>query len=119
MKEKYNNIEKYDVIIGPTADDRMFDTLNMFFSNNITLTHCIQALNSMDLDIQYNLRSEKSIEQLKFVNNIELDELDKEYYFEEIKSKKIIMNKKMNFIRKKFGKEGKYFDEICEEDLNG
>ncbi|MGL5574588.1 MAG: DUF3990 domain-containing protein [Sarcina sp.] len=88
---KYSDLSKYDVILGPTADDRMFDTLNMVFENNITLNHCLQSLNSMDLDIQYNFRSSKAINALEFINYIKLDELDKEYYSNEIKLKKDIM----------------------------
>ncbi len=89
ISQKYKDIDQYDVIIGPTADDRMFDTLNMFLSNTITLEHCIQALNSMDLDIQYNIKSIKGINNLCYTKNIELDDIDKEYYYDEIKSKKV------------------------------
>lgn len=118
LKEKYKDIDKYDIIIGPTADDRMFDTLDLFFNNNITLEHCLQALNSMDLDIQYNIRSSKGIEAIEFVKHLELDDLDKEYYVNESKQKKIIMENKMRFIRKKFGNVGKYFDELRGSDLD-
>ncbi|MGL4848341.1 MAG: DUF3990 domain-containing protein [Clostridium sp.] len=116
LEEKYKDLNKYDVILGPTADDRMFDTMNMFFENTITLDHCIQSLNSMDLDIQYNLRSKKAIEAIKFIESIELDDVDKEYYSSEIKLKKSIMKEKMKFIRKKYGNVGKYFDELGKED---
>lgn len=119
LDEKYTSIDEYDVIIGPTADDRMFDTLNLFFSNNITLEHCIQSLNSMDLDIQYNIRSTDGISSISYMKSIELDDMDKEYYSNEIKAKKDIMNKKMKFIRQKYGKIGKYFDEIEGVDISG
>lgn len=119
MDQKYMHINKYDIIIGPTADDRMFDTLSLFFTNSITLEHCIQALNSMDLDIQYNIQSEKGILALEFRNVIELDSIDKEYYANEVKAKKEIMNNKMKFIRHKYGNIGKYFDELREVDLVG
>lgn len=118
LKERYKDIDKYDIIIGPTADDRMFDTLDLFFNNNITLEHCLQALNSMDLDIQYNIRSSKGIEAIEFVKHLELDDLDREYYVNETKQKKIIMENKMRFIRKKFGNVGKYFDELRGSDLD-
>ena len=119
LDEKYAGINDYDVIIGPTADDRMFDTLNLFFSNSITLTHCLQALNSMDLDVQYNVRSDKGINAMSFTNHIELDNIEKDYYSNEIREKKKIMNNKMTFIRQKYGKSGKYFDELEGDDLNG
>ncbi len=119
LSEKYKNINKYDVIIGPTADDRMFDTLNLFFNNNITIDHCLHALNSMDLDIQYNIKTQTGIDAVAFSGSTELDELDKEYYSNEVKAKKNIMNRKMTFIRQKFGKVGKYFDELEGVDING
>jgi len=119
LNKKYDDINKYDVIIGPTADDRMFDTLNLFFNNNITIDHCINALNSMDLDIQYNIRTKTGIDAIAFSSSMELDELDKVYYSNEVKAKRDIMNKKMTFIRQKFGKVGKYFDELEGVDING
>lgn len=119
LYNKYKDINDYDVIIGPTADDRMFDTLSLFFSNSITLDYCLQALNSMDLDIQYNIKSCNGINAMSFTNSIELDVLEKEYYANEVKEKKNIMNKKMIFIRQKYGKLGKYFDELKGDDLNG
>lgn len=119
LQEKYKNINEYDILIGPTADDKMFDTLNMFFSNTITLDHCLQSLNSMDLDIQYNIRSHFGINSLSFITAMELDDMDKEYYSNEIKAKKDIMNRKMEFIRRKYRKIGKYFDEIGVEDIHG
>ena len=119
LENKYSDINDYDVIIGPTADDRMFDTLNLFFGNNITLEHCLKSLNSMDLDIQYNIKSNKGINAISFTNFIELDDLEKDYYASEIKEKKKLMNNKMAFIRQKYGKMGKYFDELEGDDLNG
>lgn len=119
LDKKYADISEYDVIIGPTADDRMFDTLNLFFNNNITMDHCLQALNSMDLDVQYNIKTYTGIQSITFASSMELDELDKEYYSNEVKAKKDIMNKKMTFIRQKFGKVGKYFEEVEGADING
>jgi hypothetical protein len=119
LENKYSDINDYDVIIGPTADDRMFDTLSLFFNNNITLEHCLKALNSMDLDIQYNIKSNKGINAISFTNFIELDELEKDYYANEVKEKKKLMNNKMVFIRQKYGKVGKYFDELGGDDLDG
>lgn len=119
LDNKYKDIDRYDVIIGPTADDRMFDTLNLFFNNSITLDHCLKALNSMDLDIQYNIRSIEGIRNMSFTTSIELDDIEKEYYANEVKEKKNMMNKKMIFIRRKYGKTGKFFDELQGDDLNG
>ena len=119
VANKYNSINDYDVIIGSTADDRMFDTLSLFFNNSITLDHCIKALNSMDLDIQYNVKSSKGISAITFSNFIELDDIEKDYYANEVKEKKNIMNNKMIFIRHKYGKIGKFFDELSGDDLNG
>ncbi|MGL5084275.1 MAG: DUF3990 domain-containing protein [Clostridium sp.] len=82
------NIEKYDLLIGPTADDRMFDTLSLFFENNITVDHCLQSLNSMDLDVQYNIRTSKAIDALTYNSSTLLDNMDKEYYANEVKQKK-------------------------------
>lgn len=79
----------------------------------------MQALNTMDLDIQYNIKTENGINSLVFNKAIELDLMDKEYYSNEIKLKKEIMNEKMKFVRRKYGNMGKYFDEITESDLDG
>ncbi|MGL4760716.1 MAG: hypothetical protein ACRC6T_09770 [Sarcina sp.] len=55
--------------------------------------------------------------KLMFINYAKLDDIDKEYYSNEIKLKKDIMKNKMNFIRKKYGNVGKYFDELEVGDL--
>ena len=47
LNDRYNNINDYDVIIGPTADDGMFDTLSLFFSNSINI-------NSLSTSLEFN-----------------------------------------------------------------
>jgi len=73
----------------------------------------------MDLDVQYNIKTQAGIDSVEFSSATQLDELDKAYYSKEVKAKKDIMNKKMTFIRQKFGKVGKYFDELEGVDING
>lgn len=117
LEHKFEHLRNYDIVIGPTADDRMFDTLSDFFENKITIEQCVNALNSMDLDIQYNIKSEKGINHIQYIDVIELDEYDIEFYSKESEEKKNLMKRKMEYMIKKYRKSGKYFDELTGGDI--
>jgi len=68
------NISEYDVIIGPTADDKMFDTLDRYFKGDISADKAIQYLNLAKLSDQIALKTQKAISNLSFVRCEQLNE---------------------------------------------
>lgn len=62
----------YDVIIGPTADDKLYRTVQNFLDNTYSVDETLNILNCMKIDKQINIISEKGIDSLKFLGVIEL-----------------------------------------------
>ena len=75
MLEEFKNSKKYqqildkcnsfDVIICPIADNRMFDSIEMFINGQVSSEAAIQALNSLHIGEQIVFKTEKAIKQLK------------------------------------------------------
>lgn len=78
---KYDD-DKYDVIIGPTADDKLYNTLDSYFSGLLSKDIAIKVLNIADFSEQVVLKSEKELENLHFVKSIELSKEEKAHYYE-------------------------------------
>ncbi len=55
---------KYDVIIGPIADDRMAISMDNFFNNNITFGQLIRCLTQLNIGDQYCLKTKKACKNL-------------------------------------------------------
>lgn len=76
------DIEDYDVIIGPTADDRLFSTLESYFTGNISAENAIKYLDIAGYSNQIALRSEKALEKLAYMEAKLLTADEKRYYKE-------------------------------------
>lgn len=69
-----------DVIIGPTADDRMFFLFEMYNSGLVSKDNAIKILNVMNYSPQIVLKSEKAIKQLQFLQSKEIKGAEKNNY---------------------------------------
>lgn len=63
---------KYDVIIGPTADDKLYRTVQNFLDNVYSVDETLNILNCMKIDKQINIVSQEALEHLKYEETIEL-----------------------------------------------
>ncbi len=59
--------EKYDVVIGPVADDDVYRTLQVYSSGLLTKEQALEALKVKKLFNQYVFVTEKAISRLKFI----------------------------------------------------
>lgn len=73
LKERFKYLEDFDIIVGPTADDRMYNTLEEFFDGDISLEKTLDILNCMELSYQYLIRTENGIRNLEFLNSYEFE----------------------------------------------
>ena len=89
------NLNNIDIIIGPTADDKLYGTLENYFSGMLSLEDTIKCLNIMAFSNQVVFKSEKAIEQLKFIKPIVLQPKDVDYYNELAKKDRQIAMKQM------------------------
>lgn len=83
------NIDEYDVIIGPTADDKLFSTLESYFTGNITAETAIKYLDVAGYSSQIVLKTNKALDKLLYINSQELTATDKEYFKKLAKSDRI------------------------------
>ncbi len=63
----------YDVIIGPTADDKLYRTVQNFLDNVYSVDETLNILNCMKIDKQINIVTEKALNNLEFKEVIELN----------------------------------------------
>lgn len=118
--KKYNEmlLDK-DLVIGSIADDKMFYVIDNFFKEIITDVALVNSLSALNLGRQYVAITNKACSFVKVEKEIELS------YFEMKVLRKVSeMNRKKgidfaNDICKSHRREGKYFDEILAEALNG
>lgn len=63
---------EYDVIIGPTADDKLYRTVQNFLDNTYSVDETLNILNCMKIDRQINLISQNALDNLVFLDVVEL-----------------------------------------------
>lgn len=61
---------RYDVVIGPVADDKTMPTLNYFLKGTYTANETIKRLLTFKLQDQYVLKSKKALDLLSFDKEI-------------------------------------------------
>lgn len=112
----YKRIQKlsdgYDVIIGPIADNRMFDTINAFLDSVATTSQAYHALKSINLGNQIVFKSEKSLKQIKLVNRLFVSREEKD---EIVKAKQKYLEESDQYVRQEYSKhirEGEYIVEV-------
>ena len=83
-----NAIPSCDIIIGPTADDKLFSTIELYESNSINAETAVRALNCMEVGQQVCLKTEKALSQLNFVKSKSLSENERDLIRKIIKDDK-------------------------------
>lgn len=73
--------EKFDVLIGPVADDRMFNTITDFFRGYITAEEAITYLNYIGFSYQIVLKNDKAIANLVKERTIKLTPAEKNHHY--------------------------------------
>lgn len=63
---------QYDLIIGATADDKLFATIEQYESGFIDAETAVEALNCMKVGTQICVRTDKGLNNLRFNRSIEL-----------------------------------------------
>lgn len=108
-----------DLAIGSIANDKMFYVIDNFFLGNITDTALVSSLSALQLGKQYVALTEKACGKIKIEKEIELS-----FFEKKILRKKSDENRQKgidlaNEICKSHRREGKFFDEILDDALNG
>lgn len=75
--EKYQD---YDILIGPTADDKLYDTLDDYFEMRIPSFQAIKEINIAQFSNQIVLKSKRALDLFKIVDIKKLNTHEIKYY---------------------------------------
>lgn len=67
-----SDMEKYDLFIGATADDKLFATIEQYESGFISESTAVEVINSMKIGTQICIRTDKGLHNLEYVGDIHL-----------------------------------------------
>lgn len=107
-----SKIADVDYIIAPIADNRMFEIIDSFIDGEITDVQCQHCLSATNLGNQYVFRTEKALDNLKFLRHCYLCSGEKSYYLSSKQESSKIGNDKVKIARKQYRGQGKYIEEI-------
>ena len=108
--------QENDMVTGAIANDRMFVVLDRFFYGEITdyaLIHCLAALK---LGKQYVALTEKACKKIKIIDSQKLSEDDRSILKQKSEANRLKGITLANEICRKYRREGRFFDEILEEE---
>lgn len=114
-KKYADYVKNRDLIIGDIADDRMFYVLDNFFEGNITDKGLVECLSTLQLGQQYVAVSTKACKKIKILKEYKLSELELMALKDISEENRQIGIKNANEICKQYRREGKFFDELLEE----
>ncbi len=95
-KKPFDDVD-YDAIIGPTADDKLFATIDLYMDGVISKEKTIEIVNCMKYSNQIVLKNEQAIEKaLAFKEAKEIKGLEKQTLRQRIVEERKMASKKAN-----------------------
>ena len=114
-KNLEKELDKYDVIIAPIADNRMFNIIESFSDYQITTEQAIHALKALSLGNQIVFKTEKAISQIKLLEQLYVCKSEREQAY---KTKITRIKRTNDYIvnaYKEHLREGKYLSEVIKD----
>lgn len=112
IKNILNKITSSDILIGPIADNKMFEVMSKFSNGEITTLEALHSLSASRLGKQVVIKSEKALKELKFLNRFYLCEKEKELSLNDAKEQEALIQSKLDFAKREFRGQGQYIDEV-------
>ena len=117
---KYQEMTKdKDLIIGSTANDRMFFVIDNFFIGNITDAALINSLSALELGKQYVVVTRKGCDAVRIEKEIPISYLEKLFMKEVSEANRVKGSSLANDICRNYRREGLFFDEILDQAAGG
>ena len=92
---------KYDVLVGPTADDKLFNTLDMYADGLLSTDEAIKVITCMNYSEQIVIKNQASIdENLHFQSSHTLHGSEKQHFIELFKQDRMEANKRSEMLIK-------------------
>ena len=116
LYDKYSRIDAgKDIVIGSSANDRMFYVLDNFFTGVITDMALVNSLSALKLGKQYVATTEKACAAVRIEKEIPLSLLERRFLQDESDANRQKGVSLANDICKNYRRDGKFFDEILDE----
>lgn len=115
-KRTLQNLERYDVIIGPIADDRMNEAMNRFSDYAITDKALLACLESVNYGNQYVAKTDFACSKIevigeKILRGKELDDIKQYTRQKRSESRDIVLA-----MAQKYQRDGLYLNEILQQE---
>ena len=78
--DMYFDDSKYDVLVGPIADDNLFTTIDMYLDGFLSATKTVKIVNCMEYGNQIVIKSQKALQQLEFFSARELEKKEEKRF---------------------------------------
>ena len=112
VKDIVDRLNKYDVLIAPIADNKMFYIMQLFANGDINSEVAVHSLSASSLGYQYVFKTTKAINKLKPIEMLYLcKEEKKDVYGYNIKRGELVESK-LKISKRQFDGKGKYIDEL-------
>jgi hypothetical protein len=116
IRDQYRDaLKKYDVVIGPIADDRMFTTMQLFISSALTNEVAKKCMDIMGYSKQYTFKSKKACNRLNFIGSKTLTESEIKVYQYKVLDDQEEMQSKIEQIRIENHAKGELFAEMLKK----
>lgn len=69
---KGEDMSEYDIVIGGIADDKIFRTIDLYFTGDISKDEALRRLKFEKPNNQYCIRSQRALDRLTFVSGEEI-----------------------------------------------
>lgn len=106
--------ESQDVIVGPIADDKMFDTMEEFFESGIKSTPLLACMRGVKLGTQYTAVTKRACEQIKILKEETIPEEERAKLIiarDQTREHALVVTKDA---KRRYRDLGEYFDDIMD-----
>ena len=104
-EEIVSKYSQYDVLVGPTADDKLFDTIQLYLDGYISAEQTVQFLNVAGYSNQVVLKTDKALDKCHFVSSKEIVGGEKTEFKKWARQDRIDANKKLDELMAKTGQK--------------
>lgn len=104
----------YDVLIGPTADDKLYDTLREYLDGTMTANEAIKVLNVLGYSNQVVLKTQKAVDAVTFIQAKELHGLEQQHFRDIIRADRQSTAIKTMELKKQFTAEREKIEKLNE-----
>lgn len=112
IKRLISKLRNVDIIIAPIADNRMFDIIDEFVDGQITDQQCQHALAATNLGMQYVIKTNKGLDNLKLLKEHYLSSDEKHKLVNDRLDNNLKSQETVKTARIKYRNKGKYIDEL-------